>query len=100
MSIKLIALTSVNPDEEDALLHYLSVVGPLMTAAGAELIERIELGKAIVGSDMPQFMTIMEYPSEEAINRVFLSAEYQGLKSIRQKAFSHYQISIERQNDV
>ncbi len=94
MAIKLLVMTTVNPDEPLSLENYLRVVGPLVEAAGGRLIDRFEVAKTIVGQGSAQFITLVEYPDEEAIHSVFQSDEYKALEETRNKAFSSYQVNI------
>lgn len=94
MTVKVIAITTVNPREPEALQEYLSRVAPLIESVGAKMLERYETQRTIVGNSMPQFVTLMEYPDEYAVEKVFGSDEYAGLKEVRHKAFTHYQIAL------
>lgn len=93
MTVQILAMTSLNPGAESALNEYLSVVGPLMESAGAKLIKRFEVSKDLVGQNEFQFVTLVEYPDEEAVKKVFDSDAYESLAQIKQLAFSSYQIS-------
>jgi uncharacterized protein (DUF1330 family) len=94
MTVKVIALTSVNCAEIEALSTYLAITGPLLEEAGATILERHSIVTTIVGDEMPMTVTIIEYPSIEATDKVFKSAEYGLLKEIRSKAFRHYQVGL------
>ena len=94
MGIGLLAITSIRSTETEALKHYLDTVGPLMDSAGARVIEQYQIARALVGDQPPQFVTLIEYPDQASIDMVFKSEAYMGLAQIRDKAFTHYQISI------
>lgn len=94
MPVKVIAFTTVNPNEPEALAAYLGTTGPLLDGAGARIVERYEVVETVMGEPMPRAVTIVEYPSREAIDQVFQSSEYLWLGDIRRRAFAHYQISI------
>lgn len=91
---RVLAMTTRNPNSDDALDAYLSVVGPLMERAGAKLISRYEVGEKISGSELPQYLSIIEYPDENAVRQVFHDPSYIALKSVRDEAFSHYDVSM------
>ncbi|OYX24061.1 MAG: hypothetical protein B7Z10_09960 [Rhodobacterales bacterium 32-66-7] len=78
MPTTLLALTSLRPGGDGALHRYLEVVGPLMQTAGARLINRYEVKRTLSGSDLPEVVSIIEYPDTEAVRRVFEAAEYRG----------------------
>lgn len=87
------ALTSLNPDGQTALEQYLSVVGPLMQSAGANLVCRYELRDGIAGENEVQFVSIIEYPDEAAVKLVFESDVYKSLAQAKKLAFTKYQVS-------
>lgn len=92
MAIRVLAMTTRNPDSDDALDAYLSVVGPLMERSGAKLISRYEVTEKISGSEPPQFLSIIEYPDEGALRQVFEDPSYVALKPVREEAFSRYDV--------
>ena len=94
MPVTILAMTTVNPNGQDALETYLSVTGPLLEKAGAKLVSRNEVAEAIIGERPAQFMTLIEYPNRDAVAGVFESESYQSLRSVRDKAFTHYDICI------
>ncbi|OZA13735.1 MAG: hypothetical protein B7Y02_05565 [Rhodobacterales bacterium 17-64-5] len=89
-----LALTSLRPGGEDALHRYLEVVSPLMQTAGARLINRYEVKRTLSGSDLPEVVSIIEYPDTEAVRRVFEAAEYLALAPVREAAFQRYDICV------
>lgn len=94
MTVKVFALTSVDPDEIEALSMYMTTTTPLLERAGAKIAETHTLQATLVGAEMPARVTIVEYPDMEAVHSVFDSAEYGMLKDVRARAFKHYQIGI------
>ncbi len=96
MTVKVVALTSVNEDNIDALNTYIGVTTPLLEQVGARIVETYQTEKPVVGAVLPQTVTVVEYPDLDAVHRVFDGAEYTGLRHIREQAFTHYQISIVR----
>lgn len=93
MTIQVVAMTSLNPDAQGALDTYLGVVGPLMEAAGAEVVSRFELVDSIVGKNECQYVTLVEYPDEASVKAVFDSEAYKSLDAVKRQAFSKYQVS-------
>ncbi len=92
--VDILALTTPNPDDPEALVAYMATTQPLLERAGAEIIESREISKVVVRSPMPKIMTRVRYPSLDAVRDVFESAEYQTLKEVRERAFLDYQVSI------
>ena len=98
MGVQIVALTALNPGAENALHKYLSVVGPLMESANAKILHRYELAESIAGSNDCQFVTIIEYPDQAAISKVFDSEEYKTLVEVKKLAFSNYQVNVVNTN--
>lgn len=94
MSVLVFALTTVNPNNIEALNIYLGTTTPLLAEVGAEIIQGYEIQETIVGESLPERVTIVRYPNRAAIDRVFESAEYHALRQIREQAFLKYQIGI------
>lgn len=94
MPVLVFALTTVNANDIEALNMYIGTTQGLLEAAGAEIIQGYEVSETIVGSDLPERVTIVRYPDREAIDKVFESAEYHALRAIRERAFLSYQIGV------
>ena len=94
MAKTVLAMTSLNSDGDEALETYLAVVGPLMESAGAKQISRYQVSENLSGTELPQFVSIIEYPDEGAVQSVFNSPEYIALKPIRDKAFDRYDLCV------
>lgn len=94
MAVIVFALTTINPDDLEALSMYLGTTKPLLEEAGAEILQGYEISDTIVGEKLPEMATIVRYPNRAAVDEVFQSAEYQALKEIRERAFLNYQIGI------
>ncbi len=94
MSVLVFALTTVNPKNIESLNIYIGTTTPLLEEVGAEIIQGYEIEKTIVGDALPERVTIVRYPSREAVDRVFESAEYHALRYTREQAFLSYQIGI------
>lgn len=94
MPTTVLAMTTLRPGGENALGRYLAVVGPLMDKAGARLISRYEVQQNLSGTDLPQFVSIIEYPDAEAVRMVFESLEYHALKPVLHAAFSRYDLCV------
>ena len=94
MTKTVLAMTSVKPGGNTALNEYLGVVGPLMERAGATLISRYEVTETLSGTEPPHFVSIIAYPSDEAVAMVFKSPAYIALKPVREKAFARYDVCV------
>ena len=94
MAVRLVVLTSLNPDMQAELDEYMKVAGKLMSAVGAEVVERYELQTNIAGDGEFQFVMVIDYPDQASVDSVFKSAEYLALSNVKEAAFSRYQIYI------
>lgn len=94
MPIHVLALTTVNPENPEALSAYIATTTPLLEQAGAEIIMRYYVVEEIVGTQPAKVMTIVRYPDRAAVDHVFKHAEYGALRDIRDAAFLEYQINI------
>lgn len=92
MTVQIVAMTKLNPDANAAVDEYLEVVGRLMSVAGAKLVERFELHGSIVGNDDFQYVSIVDYPDQAAVDSVFGSSEYLALETVKKTAFARYQV--------
>lgn len=94
MTVLVVGMVSVNPDEPDALAEYLRVTGPLLEQVGAKVVQTFEVGQSVVGDQMADSMMVVEYPSLDALDSVFGSAAYKSIIPARDKAFRTYNVSI------
>jgi uncharacterized protein (DUF1330 family) len=94
MTVRVLALTSVNPNDTESLSIYMATTSPLMERANAKILTSYAIAETIVGDAMPATVTIVEYPDMNAVQSVFQSSEYGLLKEIRAKAFTTYRIGV------
>lgn len=97
MTITVIGLVTVAKGEDAALAQYLEVSARLLERANAVVTKRFAVNEAVIGSGTVKSVIMVEYPSREAVDAVFLSEEYQALIPIRDRAFASYDISIAEQ---
>ncbi|MEO0371633.1 MAG: DUF1330 domain-containing protein [Pseudomonadota bacterium] len=94
MPTKVLVMTTLRPDGQDALDRYLALVSPLMEKAGERLVSRHLVAETLSGGNMPDYVSIVDYPDRDAIRMVFEDPTYIGLKDTREAAFSRYDICI------
>lgn len=83
----LIIIASVNPSEKDALNYYLQEMKVLYQEVGAKPTGRYKISETLMGGESTNLVSVMEFPSREALDKVFKSEKYKELVSYRQKAF-------------
>jgi len=85
--VNLIIVATINPNEKEALSHYLEGVGKLYEEVNAKSVGKYKVSKASIGDYTPSLVSIMEFDNIAAMNQVFDSQTYQALLPIRDKAF-------------
>jgi uncharacterized protein (DUF1330 family) len=66
----------------------------LLKRAGARIVKRFSVNDVVVGQKPAQTVVMVEYPSREAVDLVFGSAEYASAIEHRSRAFLDYAITI------
>lgn len=92
--VTVLAFVTISEDAPDALAAYFKVTDPLLQRAGARIIKRFAVNDVVVGSHPAKTVVMVEYPSREAVDSVFLSPEYAAVKATRDRAFSTYSITV------
>jgi uncharacterized protein (DUF1330 family) len=92
--VTVLAFVTISENAPDALAAYFRVTDPLLKRAGARIIKRFAVNDVVVGTHPSQTVVMVEYPSREAVDSVFKSAEYAAVKATRDRAFSTYAITI------
>ncbi|MEO1449448.1 MAG: DUF1330 domain-containing protein [Bacteroidota bacterium] len=90
----MIVIARINPAGEAALKAYLEGAGPLFKAAGGQPVNKYKLAKQIVGENTMSLVSIMEFPSQEALEGVFASDAYKALLPHRDQAFSKLEVFV------
>ena len=94
MTVKVIALVTINEDEAMALAKYLELTTPVLDRVGAKIVERYQLETEVVGEKPAQTVIVVDYPNRAAVDEVFSSDEYLAAIPYRERAFSEYAVSV------
>lgn len=94
MPVTVMAVTSVNEENPEALSTYLYLTTPLIHQAGGRVVRSYTVKHSLEGGDQAQTVTLIEYPSKDVVDRLFNSSEYAAIRPIREQAFCNYQVSI------
>ena len=94
MTVRVVALVTVNDDAPMSLGKYFEATAPLMEKVGARIVERFNVDRSIVGAVPAQTVLVVEYPDMKAVQDVFESKEYREVTEYRDRAFSTYSVSI------
>jgi uncharacterized protein (DUF1330 family) len=85
--VNLVIVATINPNEKEALSHYLVGVGKLYEEVKAKSVVKYKVSKASIGDYTPSLVSIMEFVDIAALNQVFDGQTYQALLPYRDKAF-------------
>lgn len=89
-----LVITAVpNPDEAEALQQYQKEAGPMFMAAGGQPARRLRL-KSLIAGEPFGILLLMDFPSTEAIEKVFDSEEYKAIIPLRDKGVKKMTILI------
>ena len=92
--VTVLAFVTVAEDAPEALAAYFRITDPLLKRAGARIVKRFSVNYVVVGQKPAQTVVMVEYPSREAVDLVFGSAEYASAVEHRSRAFLDYAITI------
>lgn len=92
--VTVLAFVTIAEDAPDALAAYFRVTDPLLKKAGARIVKRFSINDVIIGRKPAQTVVMVEYPSRDAVDMVFGSAEYAAVIQYRDRAFLDYAITI------
>lgn len=78
--------------------QYVDAVIPLYKRAGGEMVCRYQLGRELIehGSPCPTNVLVMQFPSEEAIESMFRSPEYEQIIPLRDRVLQKLTVAIMR----
>lgn len=94
MTVKVVALVTINEDEAMALAKYLELTAPVLDRVGAKIVERYQLDTDVVGTNETKTVIVVEYPDKDAVDAVFSSDEYRAAIPYRDLAFSNYTVAV------
>ncbi len=90
----LIIIATINPSEKEALAYYMEQMKILYTEVGAVPVKKYKIDDTLIGDEEPNIISIIEFPSEDAIEKVFKSSRYSTLISFRDKAFKRVEAHL------
>ena len=81
-------ITMAAPADMEALQQYQQGAGPLSAKHGGKVLGKIAIAENFVGENPAAFLSIAEFPSDQAIKDFFNDEAYQSLIPLREKALS------------
>ena len=97
LKIFLIIIGFINPQERESFNHYSTEINQLYENAGAKVTGRYPIVQTLVGEEKPNFILVVEFPDQEALQKLFTSEEYKKLVPYREKAFSKLNVFISKE---
>lgn len=97
--VNLVIVLTINPAEKESLTHYLTNLSILYEQVGAKRIAKYDISETLIGdkSQTPTFSVIMEFPSMEALEKVFKGDKYEKLVPYLEKAFLEVRAYISKE---
>ncbi len=98
MNIKiiLIIIAFVNPNETESFNHYVTHIREMYTSVGAKPV-KYPVDHMVLGDEKPDFIMVVEFPNQEALQELFMSKEYNELAPFREKAFNKLNVFLSKQ---
>ncbi|MEK6154707.1 DUF1330 domain-containing protein [Flavobacteriaceae bacterium 3-367] len=94
--IFLIIIGFVNPQERESFDHYATNMRTLYETVDATVVEKYPIAQTIVGDEKPDFIMVVEFPSQEAFVKLFSSEEYKKLVPYREKGFKKLEVFVSK----
>ncbi|WP_062267836.1 DUF1330 domain-containing protein [Endozoicomonas arenosclerae] len=94
MSVNVIALATINPDEKESARIYSEQAKSVVNAYGGKASGRYSTLYKFTGCEAPQVTLVMEFQNAESAKSCFESPEYQNLLAIRDKGFLDMKIYL------
>jgi len=84
-----LVVTSIpRPDKAEQLQQYASQVMPLLIKGGGKPVARYDVIEQLGGEGGPKIVSVVKFPSAQAIKDVFASDEFKSLADLRDEAVS------------
>lgn len=87
MTAIMITVGKLTENGAESLEHYAQGVIPLLEAAGVRILGRYQGLEPLVGEDLFDLVSVMEFPDERAMSTFLSSAAYQAMVPHRNQAF-------------
>ena len=93
-SVYFVVTSITNPGKMEQMQNYVSQIMPLLIKGGAEPVARYGVIEQLNGDGGPQSVSVMKFPSAQAIKDALSSDEYKALENLRSEAFSQVNLMI------
>lgn len=93
LKVILIVIAFINPNEPESFDHYVTQIREQYEMVGAKPV-RYPVNHVILGEEQPDFIMVVEFPDQQALQKLFTSEEYQKLVPYREKAFTELKVFL------
>lgn len=93
VKIILIIIAFVNLNEKEAFEYYRSQIRAKYELVGAKPV-KYPIKHGVIGKEKPDFIMVVEFPNQEALEQLFNSEDYKKLIPYRKKAFTDLKVFI------
>ncbi len=90
----LIIIATINPIEKESLSYYLLEMDKMYREVKAIPVKKYKISESLIGEEATNVVSIMEFSSREALDKVFRSERYKELIPYRMKAFLRVEAMI------
>jgi len=94
LKIILIIIGFINPQEKQSFDYYASNMQQQYENVGAVIVEKYPILHNVVGDEKPDFVMVVEFPNQQAFQKLFSGEEYKKLVPYRKKGFSKLNVFI------
>lgn len=95
--IVLLIIASINPLEREAAETYIKQVTAMQEEVGAKALYRHPVTEVFIGEMDVEVAAAIEFPSQEAFDKVFESKAYKQLIPLRDRGFKTLEAFISKQ---
>lgn len=95
LKIILIIIAFANPNEKESFDHYVTNIREQYEMVGAKPV-KYPINHVVMGKEKPDFIMIVEFPNQEALQKLFGSEDYKKLVPYREKAFTNLKVFLSK----
>ncbi len=80
--------------------EYSNQVRAYLSRHGAEVVRRQRIKKTLYGSDSPDLIMVIDFPSVDIAERVFFEPEYLAMIPLRDEIFSDFKMYVAAYGEI
>jgi len=95
LKIILIIIAFANPNEKEAFEYYKSQIRAQYELVGAKRV-KYPIDYVVMGEEKPDFIMVVEFPNQKALQKLFAGEDYKELVLYREKAFTNLNVFLSK----